>query len=348
VLEVRIEKRYAGFHLQMEFSAGRETMAILGASGAGKTMTLRCLAGVIRPDRGYIALDGHVWFDSERRVFVPPQERGVGLLFQNYALFPNMTVRQNLLCGLRRDTPRNQRDEAIQQLMERFCLNGLGDRLPSQLSGGQQQRVAVARCLARKPKLLLLDEPFAALDVHLRWQLEQELAATLENYDGTALYVTHDREETCRLCQRVCVVQGGCSHPPVPVVEWYHQPASRCAAQLAGFENVAEAVCLPSGRAHIPDLAVDWPCEQADVAGVAFRLEDAALAAQAQDFAVLCRIIRSTEQETVASPVQRPDIYVRARPDGRIHAGEHAYVCVQPEKLIWLRREVSSCSLRQS
>ena len=184
MLEMRIEKRFSGFHLQMSLTAGHETMAILGASGAGKTMTLQCLAGVVKPDRGYIALDGKVWFDSDKRIFVPPQERGVGLLFQNYALFPNMTVRQNLLCGLRRETPRPLREAETRLLMERFCLTGLGDRLPSQLSGGQQQRVALARCLARKPKLLLLDEPFAALDTHLRWQLEQELMLTLETFEG--------------------------------------------------------------------------------------------------------------------------------------------------------------------
>ena len=126
-----------------------------------------------------------------------------GLLFQNYALFPNMTVRQNLLCGLRRDTPRDNREAEVRRMLERFCLMGLENRMPDQLSGGQQQRVALARCLARKPRLLLLDEPFAALDTHLRWRLEQELMDTLAGFEGTTVYVTHDREETRRLCQRV-------------------------------------------------------------------------------------------------------------------------------------------------
>ena len=198
MLEVRIEKKLGNFHLQVELSAGRETLALLGASGAGKTMTLQCLAGMVKPDRGYIVFDGNVWFDSEKRIFVPPQERGVGLLFQNYALFPNMTVRQNLLCGLRRNTPRHARELAANQLLERFCLNGLEEHLPAQLSGGQQQRVALARCLAGQPRLLLLDEPFAALDTHLRWRLEQDLMNTLNDFIGPTLYVTHDRDENAK------------------------------------------------------------------------------------------------------------------------------------------------------
>lgn len=339
MLEVRIEKRFADFHLKLELCAGNETMALLGASGAGKTMTLKCLAGVVKPDSGRIVLDGHVWFDSDKRVFVPPQERGVGLLFQNYALFPNMTVRQNLLCGLRRDTPRHERDSAVDSLMERFCLTGLDGHLPSQLSGGQQQRVALARCLARKPKLLLLDEPFAALDTHLRWRLEQELMNTLAEFDGTSLYVTHDRDETRRLCKRVCVMHRGLSQAVVELEDWYHHPATKNAAQLAGFENVTDIAGVSEGVASLDEWATSWPCEYHDAVGVAFRAEDAAFEPVGKDFVILCRIVRTTEQETIGVPIDRPLAFVRARAQGQFAVGDTTFVSVPREKIVWLRRE---------
>jgi len=339
VLEAYIEKKLAGFHLRVELDAANETLALLGASGAGKTMTLKCLAGVEKPDRGKIVVDGQTWFNSERRIFVPPQERGVGLLFQNYALFPNMTVRQNLLCGLRRETPRRAREAEASRLMERFCLTGLEDRLPSQLSGGQQQRVALARCLARKPKLLLLDEPFAALDSHLRWRLEQELASTLTAFEGTALYVTHDRDEALRLCRRVCVMQWGRSQKSVDVARWYRNPATRSAAQLAGFENVADISAVRDGLAEIAEWGMLLPNARGGAVAAAFRAGDARLAGAQEDFAVRCRIVRSTEQETIVTPVECPSCYIRAGADGQWKAGDEVWLRVPEEKIVWLERE---------
>ena len=192
MLEVRIEKRFADFHLRLSFTAGNETLALLGASGAGKTMTLQCLAGLVKPDRGYIALDGHVWFNSEKHINVPPQERGVGLLFQHYALFPNMTVRQNLLCGLRRETPRSEREGEVQRLIDRFCLTGLAQRLPEQLSGGQQQRVAIARALYTDPAIILADEPTAALDTARVKEVGQLFANIAHDEEKAVVIVTHD------------------------------------------------------------------------------------------------------------------------------------------------------------
>ena len=339
MLEARFEKRYGDFTLHADISAGREVLALLGASGAGKTQTLKCIAGVLKPDRGYIAMDGRVWFDSERRVFVPPQERGVGLLFQHYALFPNMTVRQNLLCGLRHSTPRAERGSEVDRLLSSFCLQGLGDRLPSQLSGGQQQRVALARCLARKPKLLLLDEPFAALDSHLRWRLEQELMTTLAAFEGTTLYVTHDREETRRLCQRVCVMHNGRTQPPVVTGDWYSSPATVNAALLAGFENVAEAESKADGQASIPSWAIEWPCARERVAAVAFRAEHARLQPKQEDYAIRCRILRTTELETICTPWERPDALLRAPATARFAIGEAVWLCIEPKNVVWLGME---------
>ncbi len=339
MLEAHIEKRLGAFHLNVELSAGNETLALLGASGAGKTMTLKCLAGVERPDRGRIVVDGQTWFDSEKHVYVPPQERGVGLLFQDYALFPNMTVKQNLLCGLRRETPRSEREAEAEKLLERFYLAGLENLLPSQLSGGQQQRAALARCLARKPKLLLLDEPFAALDTHLRWQLEQELSATLAVFDGTTLYVTHDRDETRRLCGRVCVVSAGRSQTAVDAGNWYHNPVTRSAALLAGFENVADATLVDYSFAEIADWGLRLPCANRAVAAAAFRAEDARLLDTQEGFSVPCRIFRATEQETIVTPVERPSCFIRTGARVELAAGDEVWLSVPEEKIVWLGRE---------
>ncbi len=343
MLEARIKKTFRGFSLNIELNAGNETMALLGASGAGKTMTLKCLAGIERPDSGRIAVDGQVWFDSESKICLSPQERSTGLLFQNYALFPNMTVLQNLVCGLRRETPRKEREKEARRLLERFCLTGLEHHLPSQLSGGQQQRVALARCLARKPKLLLLDEPFAALDTHLRWQLEQELGDTLDMFAGTTLYVTHDREETLRLCGRVCVVQAGRSQSATPVWEWYHQPATRSAAHLAGFENILSAKLGNDGRVHLPDMgfSMEYPEKEAEAA--AFRASSVRLGERQEEFAVSCRIVRSTEQELIVSPLQHPTSLIRALPDKRYSVGEVVWLNVPRTKIIWLKKEEAAC-----
>ena len=165
-LEVNVTKRFDGFTLHAAFTAGDTATALLGASGCGKSMTLRCIAGIVRPDEGRIVLDGRVLFDSAQGIDLPPQQRNVGLLFQNYALFPNMTVEQNILCALKKEKDPAARRAACAEALRAMRLEELAKRLPGALSGGQQQRAALARILAAKPRILMLDEPFSALDRH--------------------------------------------------------------------------------------------------------------------------------------------------------------------------------------
>ena len=170
-LEVDIEKKFKGFNLQARFSAGNETLGLLGASGCGKSLTMRSIAGIERPDSGKIVVNGTVFFDrapgKKARVDLSPQQRKTALLFQNYMLFPNLTVAQNVAAGIAKDVSPADRDAMVQAELKRFGLSGFEKRYPVQLSGGQQQRVALARMLAARPGILMLDEPFSALDAHL-------------------------------------------------------------------------------------------------------------------------------------------------------------------------------------
>ena len=208
-LEVNITKKLNGFTLHANFAARRTATAILGASGCGKSMTLRCIAVIVRPDEGRIALDGRVLFDSAQGIDLPPQQRNVGLLFQNYALFPNMTVEQNILCALKKEKDPAARRAACAEALRAMRLEELAKRLPGALSGGQQQRAALARILAAKPRILMLDEPFSALDSYLREEVEGEVGSLLAGFAGTALLVTHNRDEAYRLCREMIVMDSG-------------------------------------------------------------------------------------------------------------------------------------------
>ena len=192
-LEVHIEKKLNCFTLRSDFTAGNTATAILGASGCGKSMTLRCIAGIVKPDKGRIVLDRRVLFDSEQHIDLPPQQRGVGLLFQNYALFPNMTVEQNILCGLKAERDKAARKARCAGMLRALRLEELASRRPAELSGGQQQRTALARILVGKPKILMLDEPFSALDSYLREEVEGEVGSLLAGFDGTALLAPRKR-----------------------------------------------------------------------------------------------------------------------------------------------------------
>ena len=241
-LEVTIAKRFEGFTLHADFAAGNTAAAILGASGCGKSMTLRCIAGIVKPDSGRIVLDGRVLFDSEKGINLPPRQRNVGLLFQNYALFPNMTVEQNILCALKKEKDPAARNAACGSALRAMRLEELAHRLPSELSGGQQQRAALARILAGRPRILMLDEPFSALDSYLREEVEVEVGSLLSNFDGTALLVTHDRDEAYRLCREMIVMDSGEVLRAGTTKEVFADPRRLTAARLTGCKNILPCV----------------------------------------------------------------------------------------------------------
>lgn len=240
-IAVNIKKNLGSFRLDVAFSQESGVLALLGGSGCGKSMTLRCIAGIETPDSGKIVLNGVTVYDSERKINLPPQQRQVGLLFQNYALFPNMTVEENILCGLREKRDKSEKTALLAEYIRKFHLEGLEKHTPAQLSGGQKQRCALARMLIGRPGILMLDEPFSALDSYLRWELERELLSTLREYDGTVLFVSHDRDEVYRISDRIAVYQNGTIDVIGDKWELFRQPITCTAAILTGCKNVAEA-----------------------------------------------------------------------------------------------------------
>ena len=209
-LEVNICKKLKEFSLQAEFVLHDGVLGLMGSSGSGKSMLLKCLAGIETPDCGRIVLNGRVLFDSAEKINLPPQQRRIGYLFQNYALFPNMSVAENIMCGPRAKGFKKEQSRAIVQAMvNKFQLQGLEARYPRQLSGGQKQRTALARLLAVEPEVILLDEPFSALDTQLKEKLQKQLQQLLQDYGGISVLVSHDRQEIERLSDSVLFIHQG-------------------------------------------------------------------------------------------------------------------------------------------
>ena len=290
-LEVNIRKALKEYDLELSFSVGKGCLGILGASGCGKSMVLKSVAGIVAPDSGSIRLcwegggegfSEKVLFDAGKRINLRPQRRKVGYLFQNYALFPNMTVGENIASGLSlqksgrerragRDGSGGQKgwkgwkfsvpwrrsldsQGLVEKLTEQFRLNGLEDRYPRQLSGGQQQRVALARILASQPDVLLLDEPFSAMDAYLKEGLRLELSRVLERCRKPAVLVTHDRDEAYQLCQYLLLMDRGKVIARGETKELFNNPGSCQAARLTGCKNISRIRILGDYRVQ----AVDW------------------------------------------------------------------------------------------
>lgn len=297
-LSVQIEKRLGSFCLSAAFTAEPgEILALLGPSGCGKSMTLKCIAGIEKPDQGRIVLDGRVLFDKAARINLPPQERGIGYLFQQYALFPHMTVAQNIQAGARRQK-KNLRQPALQELLALLRLEGLENRRPAQLSGGQQQRVALARILASRPAAILLDEPFAALDSFLKWQLEQEIARVLAAFGGPCIWVSHDRDEVFRNCRRMCMMEAGRTQPPREKHQLFQDPRTPSAARLTGCKNFVQARPQGDGALYLPPwdmvLHVDRPIPP-DTLQVGLGDGCLTLSPEAGADALSCRVLHAVE-----------------------------------------------------
>ena len=298
-IEVSISKRLGkSFRLDVNFRSDDACLGILGPSGCGKSMTLKCIAGVETPDRGRIVLNGRVLFDSEQRINLKPQQRRVGFLFQNYALFPRMTVEQNI--GIGADAPPREKKRRVEELIRGFQLEGMERRYPDQLSGGQRQRVALARMLAANPEIILLDEPFSALDTHLREQMQMRLLNLFQGFRD-AILVTHSRDEAYRLCQELLVLDRGCMLGRGTARDLFASPGHVRVARLTGCRNISRLKKIGPEKVY----ALDWGLElraagpvPGDAAFVGIRAHDLTpvhhLDADADNL-VAMRILRRTE-----------------------------------------------------
>jgi molybdate transport system ATP-binding protein len=255
-LFVEIKKKLPGFTLDVRLETASDSLGLLGASGAGKSMTLRCIAGLETPDEGRIVLNGRVLFDSCKGIDISCRNRRIGFLFQNYALFPNMTVEENIGFALE-GIDKKQKNSIVQKMIGMFKLEGLENRRPGHLSGGQQQRVALARALAIDPEVLLLDEPFSALDDHLRELMVKQLMDTLSNYRGDVLFVTHNIEEAYRMCNKLLILKDGHVEAQGDREKLFQEPPTMSAARLTGCKNFSSAKYLLHHRLE----AVDWGIE---------------------------------------------------------------------------------------
>ena len=247
-LKVNIKKRLGNFNLDVAFETERGVFAILGASGCGQSMTLKCIAGIETPDEGRIELNGRVLYDSAKKINLTPQKRRVGYMFQDYALFPNMTVEQNIKAGM----GKHPEEEKVRSYINRFRLEGMEKHYPAQLSGGQKQRVAMARMIASEPDILLLDEPFSALDSYLKWELEQEMRDMLAEVQKPVLFVSHNRDEVYRLCSMVSCIDHGKMEVIEKTKEFFHNPKTKTAAVLSGCKNISAAEIVDNN--HIKAL----------------------------------------------------------------------------------------------
>ena len=247
-LRVSIKKILRDFVLDVNFTVRDEVLGILGASGCGKSMTLKIIAGIETPDSGEIILNGRTLFNSDKKINLPPQMRRAGYLFQNYALFPNMTVAENILFAAR--------DADLEKLLRRFRLTGLEKIYPNQLSGGQQQRVALARIVAARSEIIMLDEPLSALDSHLKWQLELELAEIFKMY-GAGILVSHDRGEVYRMADKVAIMNAGKFEMLDTKSEVFSRPKTLAALILTGCENISPARKISADKI----FATDWQLE---------------------------------------------------------------------------------------
>ena len=248
---------------------------LFGPSGAGKSTVLRCLAGLETPEKGHIYFGAETWFDAQKRIFIPPQRRSIGYVFQDYALFPHLTVKDNItynLKGISRTVGANgvrpytggKRRLPLQGLLDLFHLNGLENRYPGQLSGGEKQRVAIARTLIRRPRLLLLDEPLTALDAPTREQLRGELKSLLKDFGVPIILVTHDRVEAISLGNRMAVMAEGQVLQTGSVSEVFSRPVNTLTAKVVGMETVVPGVVVETSEglitvavANIHIVAVD-------------------------------------------------------------------------------------------
>lgn len=343
-LVVDIKKKLGNFQLDIDFEAGNEILALLGASGCGKSMTLKCIAGVVKPDSGRIISNGRTLFDSEKGINMPPQERRTGLVFQNYALFPNMTVRQNIAAGAMRKKDRGQRKKYVDEIIERMGLETLTKRYPGELSGGQQQRTALARVLVSEPDILLLDEPLSALDSHLRFKIEKELREIFRQFGKTVILVSHNRDEVYRMADQIAVVHGGEVECFGEKKEVFRTPQTKNGAILTGCKNISRIKVIDEEHIRAEDwgMTLKVPNVTEDLQYAGIRMHD--IIAGEGENSFRCRVMDVVENPFSTTVfLKAPEMtgdqvlgWEMEKKEWESVRGEEVIISIPPEKILLL------------
>lgn len=252
-IEIDIKVQRKEFLLQMEMKSTERRIGILGASGCGKSMTLKSISGIEQPFDGKIVIEENIFFDSKAKINLTPQQRKIGYLFQNYALFPTMTVEDNIVIGVK-EKSKKEKKQIVEQLLQQFHLEGLQKRYPDELSGGQQQRVALARIMAYEPQLILLDEPFSALDSFLKESMKQEMKEFLNDYKGNMILVSHSRDEIYEFCDWLIVMEKGRVIESGKTKKIFEKPRHVTTAKLTGCKNISAIEKIDEHTCY----AIDW------------------------------------------------------------------------------------------
>ena len=316
-LYVDIKKRYKDFTLEVAFTNELGTLGLLGASGSGKSMTLKCIAGLISPDEGVIRIGDRVLYDSSAKIDVKPRLRNVGYLFQNYALFPNMTVKKNIEIAYR-GKPEG-RDKIVNEMLARYELEELKDRYPVNISGGQQQRAALARIFAYEPEMILLDEPFSALDTFLRENMQADLRRIISSYNGDVVMVTHSRDEAYNICDHLVILESGSPVADGGTVEVFKDPGNVGAAKITGCKNITK-ITVTGETTFIAD---SWGIELD--AGVKIMPEHTHVGIRAHDFFPVDaetaaqgtkNTFKVTQEDIIKGPFENIIVYHADLPEG--------------------------------
>lgn len=359
MLDIKLKKSLPGFSLDVSFSVAHEILAIVGPSGCGKTMTLKCIAGLFQGDEGLIALDEKILFDAKHAINLSPRQREVGFVFQNYALFPHMRVFDNIAFGIRQ-LKREEIKERVSLLLQKMHLVPYGQRYPGQLSGGQQQRVAIARALATEPRVLLLDEPFSALDSIVKESLQDELLELQNFFGGHVILVTHNLAEAYKLSSKIAVYDAG------RILQWgdkrtvIEQPANTSVARFTGVKNIFDAVIEESSDQQvmvcIPELEGLFRVNSKTPAGLV-KGQQVGVGIRSENI----KLVEGNEQNTLAAAVSRvhdeisasvyyfhplttgdmqPELEVRVPrlSGGELDAGARFYLHLPPESLFLIPR----------
>lgn len=329
-LKAKFKKKAGDFVLDAEIECGNDVLALFGESGSGKSMTLKCIAGILKPDEGFIELDGKTFFDSDRRINLPPQKRKTGCLFQNYALFPNMTVSKNIACGISK-----KGSVDIEKILDAFFLKGLENKYPSSLSGGQQQRTALARIMVSEPDILLLDEPFSALDSHIKWSLEQEMSDLIERFGKTVVFVSHNRDEVFDIADNVCFVEKGKNSAIRKKHDAFSNPESAASARLCGFRNIYSAEFV-NGKTYIPSLNISIDGGNINTKYIAIKNEGITIK-EGTSFSVK-RVIYGFDNNTVILDGKNDNVTacLEKKDMSHIQRGFCADICIRDDAVLFL------------